>query len=431
MKKRITERIKGLIRMFNILSDDKEIGGNLILWSFIKLFTSHERLKQASAALTYHTLFALAPVMAMLVAVAKLMGYGEAFRSTVEGFFEGQEGIAATLLNFAESYLHNAQVNYWLGAGVGLVFLIYSLFSIFQTIDDSFNSLWNLKGHGLKQQIKVFLFILLVPFVGMILLAIWLSISSYFGSGGMIHEVNVFIIMTGIYVALMFLAYKFIPNTKVEARYAMRSAVACGIAFGIVQYFGFLIMGMFNSYHNIYGDLASLMLFILWIYFSWTICLAGSRWNYLLQEGKRLDQENKFKAISHNYRKFLTLLLIAQCEEEASKNKGNTFSIIDIATGMGEKYNMPTHFAMDIIDELTRKGIILENEDGSAVLEDSFRGRTIAALLEKIDNTGDNNYAMHMTLDIHNKGNEGKLWRYMNDPHHDTGSMEVPLREFL
>ena len=101
MKKRITERIKGLIRMFNILSDDKEIGGNLILWSFIKLFTSHERLKQASAALTYHTLFALAPVMAMLVAVAKLMGYGEAFRSTVEGFFEGQEGIAATLLNFA------------------------------------------------------------------------------------------------------------------------------------------------------------------------------------------------------------------------------------------------------------------------------------------------------------------------------------------
>lgn len=431
MKKRIIDPIKELIRMFNILSDDREIGGNLLLWSFIKLFTSHEKVKQASAALTYHTLFALAPVMAMLVAVAKLMGYGELFRSTVEGFFEGQKGIAATLLTFAESYLHNAQVNYWLGAGVGLLFLIYSLFSIFQTIDDSFNSLWNLKGHSLKQQIKVFLFILLVPFVGMILLVMWLSVSSYISSGGVIHEVNVFIIMTSIYVALMFLAYKFIPNTKVEARYAIRSAIACGIAFGIVQYFGFIIMGMFNSYRNIYGDLASLMLFILWIYFSWTICLMGSRWNYLLQEGKRLDQENKFKAISHNYRKFLTLLLIARCEEEASKNKGNTFSTIDIATGMGEKYNMPTHFAMDIIDELTRKGIILENEDGSAVLEDSFRGRTIAALLEKIDNTGDNNYAMQMTLDIHNKGNEGKLWRFMNDPHHDTRSMEVPLREFL
>ena len=139
--------------MFNILSDDKEIEGNLILWSFVKLFTSLEKLKQASAALTYHTLFAIVPIMAMLVAVAKLMGYGEMFRETVEGFFEGQEGIAATLLSFAESYLHNAQVNYLLGAGVGLVFLFYSLFSIFQTVDDSFNSLWNLKGHGLKKQL--------------------------------------------------------------------------------------------------------------------------------------------------------------------------------------------------------------------------------------------------------------------------------------
>ena len=117
------------------------------------------------------------------------------------------------------------------GVQVGLVFLIYSLFSIFQTVDDSFNSLWNLKGHGLKKQLKVFVFILLVPFVGMILLAMWLSVSSYISSGGVIHKVNVFLVLTGIYVALMFLAYKFIPNTKVEVRYAARSAIACGIAF--------------------------------------------------------------------------------------------------------------------------------------------------------------------------------------------------------
>lgn len=431
MKKKIIDRIKEFIRMFNILSDDKEIGGNLILWSFIKLFTSHERLKQASAALTYHTLFALAPIMAMLVAVAKLMGHGETFRSTVEEFFEGQEGIAATLLNFAESYLHNAQVNYWLGAGVGLVFLIYSLFSIFQTIDDSFNSLWNLKGHSLKQQLKVFVFVLLVPFVGMILLAMWFSVSSYISSGGVIHEVNVFIIMTSIYIALMFLAYKFIPNTKVEVRYAVKSAIACGIAFGTLQYFGFMILGMFGSYRNIYGDLASLMLFILWIYFSWTICLVGSRWNYLLQEGKRLDQENRFKAISHNYRKFLAMLVIAHCENEAARTNDSTFSAIDIATAMGKRYNMPTHFAIDIIDELTRKGIILENDDERAMLEYSFRERTIPTLLEKLDNTGNNNYAMLMTKDIHNKGKEGELWRFMNDKNHNIERMNVRLKDFI
>ena len=418
--------------MFNILSDDKEIEGNLILWSFVKLFTSLEKLKQASAALTYHTLFAIVPIMAMLVAVAKLMGYGEMFRETVEGFFEGQEGIAATLLSFAESYLHNAQVNYLLGAGVGLVFLIYSLFSIFQTVDDSFNSLWNLKGHGLKKQLKVFVFILLVPFVGMILLAMWLSVSSYISSGGVIHKVNVFLVLTGIYVALMFLAYKFIPNTKVEVRYAARSAIACGIAFGIVQYFGFMVMSMFSSYRNIYGDMASLVLFILWIYFSWTICLAGSRWNYLLQEGKRLDEENRFKAISHNYRKFLTLLLLARCEEEAGKSNDSTFSAIDVASGMGERYSMPTHVAMDIIDELERKGIILENEEERLLLDSAFQGRTVRALLDKLDDAGNNSYAMHVTMKAHKSGKENELWKYMNNPHSSAiKELDVPLKEFL
>ena len=432
MRKKIRDNIKKCIRMFNILSDDKEIEGNLILWSFVKLFTSLEKLKQASAALTYHTLFAIVPIMAMLVAVAKLMGYGEIFRETVEGFFEGQEGIAATLLSFAESYLHNAQVNYLLGAGVGLVFLIYSLFSIFQTVDDSFNSLWNLKGHGLKKQLKVFVFILLVPFVGMILLAMWLSVSSYISSGGVIHKVNVFLVLTGIYVALMFLAYKFIPNTKVEVRYAARSAIACGVAFGIVQYFGFMVMSMFSSYRNIYGDMASLVLFILWIYFSWTICLAGSRWNYLLQEGKRLDEENRFKAISHNYRKFLTLLLLARCEEEAGKSNDSTFSAIDVASGMGERYSMPTHVAMDIIDELERKGIILENEEERLLLDSAFQGRTVRAVLDKIDDAGNNSYAMHVTMEAHKSGKEYELWKYMNNTHSSAiKELDVPLKEFL
>ena len=169
------EKINLLIHKFRILSDDKDIGGNLIIWSFLKLVTSLEKLKQASAALTYHTLFALVPIMAMMIAVANLMGYSEAFRAQVESFFVGQEGVAVMLLSFAEKYL-TKQMNYWLGASVGMVFLIYSLFSIFQTIDKSVNSLWNLKGHSLKTQLKVFVFVLLVPFASMILLALWLSI---------------------------------------------------------------------------------------------------------------------------------------------------------------------------------------------------------------------------------------------------------------
>ena len=415
MKKKILDKSKEIIRMFNILSDDREIGGNLFLWSFIKLFTNQRSLKQAAAALTYHTLFAIVPVMALFIAVTKFMGYGDAFREQVDKLFASQEGVSQYLMSFAESYLNNAQVNYWLGAAVGLTFLVYSLFSIFQTIDGSFNSLWNLPAHSLKKQLKVFVFVLMVPFVGTIALALWISISSYFATNSIFHEVNVLVLTSCLYVAVMFHAYKFIPNTKVETKYALRSAIVCGITFGLLQYFGFLIMGMFGSYRNVYGDLASLMLFILWIYFSWTICLAGSRWNYLLQEGMRLDMENKFKRVSHNYRKFITILTIVNANKLNSLF-GNLIQQ-DLVNVMNNKYNLPAHITVGIVDELRHKGILCEDEytDGLFFFKESIAEMSLLALVEKFDTYGDNSNAMEMTSDAHMIGKEAELWQYINE----------------
>ena len=431
MKKGILEKAKEIIRMFNILSDDKEIGGNLFLWSFIKLFTNQRSLKQAAAALTYHTLFAIVPVMALFIAVTKFMGYGDAFREQVDKLFASQEGVSQYLMSFAESYLNNAQVNYWLGAAVGLTFLVYSLFSIFQTIDGSFNSLWNLPAHSLKKQLKVFVFVLMVPFVGTIALALWISISSYFATNSIFHEVNVLVLTSCLYVAVMFLAYKFIPNTKVETKYALRSAIVCGITFGLLQYFGFLIMGMFGSYRNVYGDLASLMLFILWIYFSWTICLAGSRWNYLLQEGMRLDMENKFKKASNNYRKFMTILTLINA------NKLNSlfgkFTQLDLVAVMNNRYNMPTHITMGILEELCHKGVINEDEDtdGTFHFTAPIAERRIADILDELDTYGNNSYIMEMTSDAHMIGKEAQLWQYINDGKcEDTAIIDSMVENF-
>ena len=425
------EKIKFLIYKFRILSDDREIGGNLIVWSFLKLVTSLEKLKQASAALTYHTLFAIVPVMAMMVAVANIMGYTDAFKEHVEMFFVGQEGIASMLLAFAEKYLINAQMNYWLGAGVGMLFLVYSLFSIFQTIDNSVNSLWNLKGHSLKKQLKVFVFVLLVPFVAMILLALWMSISSYFEQG-VIHEMNIFFITVGVYVATLFAAYKFIPNTKVEVKYALYSAVVCGVVFAMLQYFGYLVFSMFNSYRNIYGDLANLILFILWIYFSWTICLVGSRWNYLLQEGKRLDEENRFKKISSDYRKFLSLLLLSKIETATAKSTDGTFELQDVTDAMATDYNMPMHITHDIVEEFMDKGVVIENMEEKLLLDDAFKGRTVGDLLEKFSTVGDNTYPISPISCTGCNARAIVLWRLVNNGKGKGGAMfNMSLAEML
>lgn len=425
------EKIKHIVYKFRVLSDDREIGGNLIVWSFLKLVTTLEKLKQASAALTYHTLFAIVPVMAMMVAVANIMGYTDAFKEHVTMFFVGQEGIATMLLAFAEKYLMNAEMNYWLGAGVGMLFLLYSLFSIFQTIDDSVNSLWNLKGHSLKKQLKVFVFVLLVPFVAMVMLALWVSVSSYFKQG-VIHEVNIFVITVCVYVATLFAAYKFIPNTKVEAKYALYSAGVCGVIFAMLQYFGYLVFNLFSSYRNIYGDLASLLLFILWIYFSWTICLVGSRWNYLLQEGKRLDEENRFRKISSDYRKFLSLLLLSKIEDATKKNGGEVFELQDVTDDMAADYNIPMHITHDIVDGFIDKGIVFENMEEKLQLDDAFKGCTVGVLFEKLDGVGDNTYPISlMSCAVCNQKADA-LWRLLDGGGEKARAMlDMQLAEML
>ena len=404
-------RIKTTAQKLKLLYKDREIGGNVVLWSFIKFLTGPDKVKQAAAALTYHTLFALVPVMAMMIAVANFMGYGEAFKEKVELFFVGQENIAGELLKFVDTYLGNTDTNHIFGVIVGLSFLLYSVFSIYQTIDASFNSLWELKEHSLKKQIKVFLLVLLIPFVAILLLAIWMSISSFFEGEGLFREVNIFVLTTCIYIAVLFVAYKFIPNTKVDIRHAAISATFCGIVFAIMQYSASLILGLFGSYRNIYGNLASLMIFILWIYFSWTICLAGSRWNYLLQEGNRLDADNKFKRLSHNYYKFLTMLTIAKCKEAILNSEDKSFTIKEIASIMNATYGISLHTASKIMYTMERKEIIRANEYERYILSEKFGQGNEMELIGILDRAGNNN-AGEIEPKLSEK--EKELWKKIN-----------------
>ncbi len=412
MKKRIAERAKKIIRTFNILNDNRDIGNNFILWSFIKLFASLGKLTQAAAALTYHTLFAIVPILALMLATAVLMGYGDAFKDVVQEIFSNQEGLAKEMLVFTESYLENARTGYWLGAIAGFSVLLYSLFSIFQTIDETFNSLWEMKGHSLKNQLKVFFFTLLIPVALILLLAIRASVSAYF-EGGILSEVNFMLASTSAYVLTLFASYKFIPKVHVRTRYAAISATVCGITFAIMQYFGAFILGLFTSYHNIYGKLAGILLLLLWIYFSWIICLVGSRWNYLLQESKRLDQKNRFRAASHNYHKFLKLLVIARCEEDTMRKGDGTFDSLMVADAMAERYDLPQHITMEILETLTRIGIIIVDDEENYQLSPEYRTYTVRRLVGSLDSIGDNDYAAHITAEAGSK--ERALWEFIND----------------
>ena len=153
--------------------------------------------------------------MSLMVAIAKGLGYDEAFSQQIHLLLKGQETISEKLLMYANSYLDNAQMNIWLGVGIGVVLLLYSVFSIFQTIDETFNFLWKVERRSYKKLMKIYSFILVIPILSVLLPGLWWSLSSYL-KGKVLHEFSALFFLVIAYMLVLFVIYTLVPNTKVQ-----------------------------------------------------------------------------------------------------------------------------------------------------------------------------------------------------------------------
>ena len=404
----------------------RQMSKHRISWSLIKLVDCFGSLQLASAALTYHTLFALVPVMALMTAIAKGLGYDEIFLEMVRNFLQGQEAISDGLIQYTDSYLNNTKVTMWLGVGIGIGLLLYSVFSIFRTIDATFNMLWNEKPRSFHKQLKTFAFVLVLPFAVIMAIALWWSLSSIFNDS-IIKELNVLIVSVSTYILLLFAAYKLIPNTTVKVKYAAFSAIACGVIFALMQYFSYYIISSFN-YRSIYGDLASLMIFVLLIYFSWTICLAGSKWNFFLQNADKQEHENDYKGINNHYHKFLCMLIIERIE--SLHPFSSNFDIETIAANAEKEYALPAHLTNHIISHLHDKRVLFTGKGETLYLSKRYCGRTVRQMLSDLDNAGRNSDVISTLSEIHNNENIAELWQQIQD-NNDSELLDIPVRELL
>ena len=382
---------------------------------------SFRRLKQASAALTYHTIFAIVPVMSLLVAIAKGLGYDEEFRQQIHLLLQGQETISEKLLLYANSYLDNAQMNIWLGVGIGVLLLLYSVFSIFQTIDETFNFLWKVERRSYKKLLKIFSFILVIPILSVVLTGLWWSLSSYF-DGKVFHELNALLFSVIAYTLVLFVIYTLVPNTKVRKKYAAISASICGLIFASMQYLSYSIISMFNSYKSIYGDLATMIVFLLWIYYAWTICLAGSKWNYYLQNADVRERERNYERISTDCFTFISLLVIERIE--CMYPMCHEFDTNDLTKNVHRIYNIPISIIHKVLNSFKDRKILWNKNNNKVCLNYNFSNLSVEELLYKLNTKGINGDVL-MSLD---KG-MGELWEGIN--HKEINVLKMSVRNIL
>ena len=237
--------------------------------------------QQTACALTHRTLLALVPFFAMMFAIARGFNVQNFLLDQLTQRFASQRDFIVRAVSFVDSYLEHTTDGVFIG--VGIVALIVTLYFLLNAVERSFNTIWDCPERTFARKFTDYTSILFWVPVLMIAafgISVWIDsgIRSFFllPNISTIAEIALRVLNFAIQVVVFTLLMKYMPNTNVRLRYALFSGVVCSISFELLQMlFSFSLY--VSSYNAVYGSFAYIPLFLLWVQFSWLICLVGAQ----------------------------------------------------------------------------------------------------------------------------------------------------------
>lgn len=243
-------------------------------------FQDNNCLLRASA-LSFTTILSLVPFLAFAFAILKGFGVQNALEPIIVRHLAlGSGDMVARII----SYINNTKVAS-LGA-IGLIVLVFTVISLLGSIEDTFNSIWGVA--ETRTAYRKFSDYLSVVVVGPILLLAAVSITTSLQSQNLVRwlletayfgDVVLFcfqlIPYISIWLALVCL-YSFLPNTRVSIVSALLGGVIAGTVWQSAQWGYVHFQVGVAKYNAIYGTLAALPVFMVWMYVSWVIVLFGA-----------------------------------------------------------------------------------------------------------------------------------------------------------
>jgi membrane protein len=235
---------------------------------------------EAAAALSYTTLFALVPLSAVALGVIASFSEFAAWSERLTDFvFTNFVPAAARVV---QSYLAQFAANAYQLTTIGVIALVVSALLLMSGIEETFNRIFRARAR--RSRVARFVVYWTVLTLGPVLVTASLGLSSYLFALPLIDEVDrewhfserllrwLPVVVT--WVAL-WLAYTVIPATVVRLRHAAIGATVGTVLFELAKR-GFAEYLARTSYEQVFGALAVIPIFILWMYLLWLIVLLGA-----------------------------------------------------------------------------------------------------------------------------------------------------------
>ncbi len=317
-------------------------------------------LQTRAGALTYSTVLALVPALAMLFAIGRGFGFQNLLQSQLINYLPAQREALESALTYVDAYLSQASQGAFVG--IGLVVLLYTLYSLMGNVETAFNHVWGVADErSLKRKFSDYTALLLLIPVLMVCsagISIFMSdaVQRMFG-GGMLSPVahSVLGAMPMVITWVIFAAaYWLVPNTRVELGGAVCAGVLCGTLFQGVQWLFVTGQLYVSKYNAIYGSFAFLPLLLVWLQLSWLIALAGVVLTYSWQNIHNFAHREAAADVAPAYFAHLAVAVLAVAQQRFERGEPALTQ-----AELERDYDIPGLLASRLLRGLQRAGLLV------------------------------------------------------------------------
>jgi membrane protein len=328
-------------------------------------FLEHKCLVRASA-LSFTTILSLVPFLALAFAILKGFGVQNALEPLIiERLAVGSSDVVSKII----SYINNTKMAS-LGA-IGLAALLVTAVSLLGTIEEAFNDIWGVEEtRSIYRKFSDYLSVMIIgPVLLLAAMSIatslqsqslvrWLLATAYFGDFLLFcFRIVPFI---SIWLALVCL-YSFIPNTRVNPLSALIGGILAGTAWLIAQW-GYVHFQIgVAKYNAIYGTLAALPVFMVWIYTSWVIVLFGVEVVAAHQSRKTYLHDFEPGNLSYATRETTALVVLLSVADSFFREE-RPWTVKRLA----DEHHIPARTVRKILSKLVASGYLVVEEDEEA-----------------------------------------------------------------
>lgn len=242
-----------------------------------------------SAAVSFYTLFSLAPVTIIVVGIAGFVFGREAATRQVTGQLQELVGAEGARLIVQAVDASRAEADGWTGATIGFAMLLVGATTVFGQLQESLNEIWGVRARPdrkgwavlIARRVVSFAMVLTVGFLLLVSLVLTTALSAlvryadaWVGVPAPVLRAVDVAVALGAITALFAMLFKFMPDVRQSWRDVWRGAFVTALLFsagrvGIAWYLSH------STVASVYGAAGSLAALLIWIYYSCAILFFG------------------------------------------------------------------------------------------------------------------------------------------------------------